>query len=76
MFQSAVYNQLMILINGYLYAYTYANSISIAFTISKHDTHVVNKHLFIHVFSIMFYHMHPQFLEQLTQFQLAVPQVL
>lgn len=30
----------------------YANSISIAFTISKHDTHVVNKHLFIHVFSI------------------------
>lgn len=52
MFQSAVYNQLMIVINGYLYAYTYANSISIAFTISKHDTHVVNKHLFIHVFSI------------------------
>lgn len=42
----------MIVNIGYLFAYTYANSISIAFTISKHDTHVVNKHLFIHVFSI------------------------
>lgn len=47
MFQSAVNNQQLIVDNGYLFAYTYANSISCAFTVSKHDTHVVNKRLFI-----------------------------
>lgn len=36
-----------------IYLHTHlANSISCAFTVSKHDTHVVNKHSFIYVYSI------------------------